>query len=137
MPDSVIDQIVAHLRENASTTFPGHGELRNVRVVGHTPKSDHYIYDVVVDFADNSERVAAKVYRSSKCGPQVARNMAKTEAANLEQVYRVFQKKGLAGVPRPVADFTEVGAVVAEKFSGLPLQSIIMKAALLPGYANH
>src|SRR5690606_36965984 len=29
-----------------------------------------------------------------------------------------------------------VGAVVTEKLLGLPLQSIIMKAALLPGYAD-
>ena len=30
-----------------------------------------------------------------------------------------------------------LGAVVTEKINGLPLQSIIMKAALLPGYADH
>jgi hypothetical protein len=39
-------------------------------------------------------------------------------------------------VPRPIGDFSSLGAVVAEKFTGLPLQSIIMKAALLPGYAD-
>jgi len=137
MADSVIDQIVANLRQNALTTFPGHTELRNVRVVGHTPKTDHYIYDVVVDFADGSQRVAAKVYRTSKCGQQGARSLARTEAANLEHVYGLFQKKELAGVPRPVGNFTDLGAVVAEKFGGMPLQSIVMKAALLPGYANH
>ncbi len=37
----------------------------------------------------------------------------------------------LNGVPRPVGDYAELGAVVSTKVNGLPLQSIIMKAALL------
>ncbi|MGH9523495.1 MAG: phosphotransferase [Terriglobales bacterium] len=137
MPESVMDLIVADLKNSGASYYPQHTELRNVRVVGHTPKTDHYIYDIVIDFADGSERLAAKVYRSVKLGQQGARNMARTELANLNQVYEVFQKKQLDGVPRPVGDFTENGAVVSEKMTGLPLQSIIMKAALLPGYADH
>ena len=137
MPESVMDLIVADLKKNGSAYYPQRGELRNVRVVGHTPKSDHYIYDIVVDFADGSDRLAAKVYRGAKLGQQGARGMAATEAGNLKQVYAVFQKKHLSGVPRPVGEFTEMGAVVSEKLIGLPLQSIIMKAALLPGYADH
>src|SRR5438874_8969715 len=105
MAENVMEQIVAELRTSANKFYPQHAELRNVRVVGHTPKTDHYIYDVVVDFADASERVAAKVYRSTRCGAQGARNMARTEATNLERVYKLFEKKGLTGVPRPVADF--------------------------------
>ena len=137
MAENVMDQIVTELRRSAAQHYPQHAEMKNVRVVGHTPKSDHYIYDIVIDFADGSERLAAKVYRPSKCGQQGARQMARTEAANLESVYTTFQKRKLNGVPRPVGDFTELGAVVAEKFNGLPLQSIIMKAALLPGYADN
>jgi Ser/Thr protein kinase RdoA (MazF antagonist) len=76
------------------------------------------------------------VYRSSKCGPQGARSLAKVEANNLAEVFAVFQKRRLTGVPRPIGDFSELGAVVSEKMTGLPLQSIIMKAALLPGYAD-
>lgn len=136
MAESVMDQIVAELRRSAPQYCPQYHELRNVRVVGHTPKSDHYTYDIVVDFADGSQRVAAKVYRAAKLGANGARQMAETEAGNLEYVYKVFQKKKLNGVPRPVGDFTELGAVVSEKFTGMPLQSIIMKAALLPGYAD-
>lgn len=136
MSENVMDQIVAELKRNAAEYYPEHGELRNVRVVGHTPKADHYIYDIVIDFAGNSERVNAKVYRASKCGPQGAKAMARHEAGNLERVYSTFEKRNLAGVPRPIGDFAEFGAVVTEKFSGLPLQSIIMKAALLPGYAD-
>jgi hypothetical protein len=136
MPENVMDQIVAELKNSGAQYFPDRSELRSVRVVGHTPKTDHYIYDIVVDFADASERVAAKVYRASKCGPAGARGMAETETSNLERVYTVFQKKKLFGVPRPLGKFSELGAVVAEKFTGLPLQSIIMKAALLPGYAD-
>src|SRR5438876_4854158 len=137
MAETVIDQIVAQLRQSAPRSYPRHGELRNVRVVGHTPKTDHYIYDVVVDFGGTSVRIAAKVYRPSKCGAEGARTMARTETANLGRVFDIFQKKGLHGVPRPVGNFTDMGAVVAEKISGMPLQSIIMKAALLPGYASH
>jgi Phosphotransferase enzyme family len=137
MAENAMEQIVAQLRRSAQEYYPQHGELRNVRIVGHTPKNDHYIYDIVVDFADGSERLAAKVYRPSKCGPQGARDRARNEAANLARIYSVFQRKKLDGVPRPIGDFTDLGAVVAEKFNGLPLQSIIMKAALLPGYADH
>ena len=136
MAENVMEQIVAELRRLAPEYYPQRSELRNVRIVGHTPKNDHYIYDIVIDFADGSERLAAKVYRPSKCGPQGARERARTEAANLQQVYSLFQKKKLDGVPRPIGHFSDLGAVVAEKFSGMPLQSIIMKAALLPGYAD-
>jgi hypothetical protein len=134
MAENVMDQIISGLRQSASSLYPQHSELRNVRVVGHTPKSDHYIYDMVIDFADGTERVAAKVYRPGKAGHDAARAKAKTESANLNAVYKLFQKKKLNGVPRPLGDFTDLSAVVTEKFNGLPLQSIIMKAALLPGF---
>ncbi len=137
MPETVMDQIVSELKRTGSNHYPDRGELRNVRVVGHTPKNDHYIYDIVIDFTEGSERLAAKVYRASKCGQTGARSMAQTEAENLFRTYDVFQSRGLSGVPRPIGDFTALGAVVAEKINGLPLQSIIMKAALLPGYADH
>lgn len=137
MAESVMDNIVAELRRDAAKLYPERQEFRNVRVVGHTPKSDHYIYDIVIDFGDGSERVAAKIYRASKLGQQGARNLARTEYEHLRRVHAVFEKKKLAGVPRPLGDFSDMGAVVAEKLSGVPLQSIIMKAALLPGYADH
>ncbi|HLK33689.1 MAG TPA: hypothetical protein VKT29_11405 [Terriglobales bacterium] len=136
MPESVMDQIVSELRANAGNYYPQRGTPRNVRVVGHTPKADHYIYDMVIDFADGGERVAAKVYRPNRCGHKGPRSMAQQEHGNLQRVYQAFQKRKLNGVPRPLGDFTEMGAVVAEKFSGFPLQSLIMKAALLPGYAD-
>ena len=136
MAESVMEQIVSELKQAGTQCYPTEGELRAVRVVGHTPKNDHYIYDIVMDFAHGSERLAAKIYRGSKCGAQGARGMAKVEAGNLAQVYAIFQKRRLVGVPRPIGDFAELGAVVSEKMTGLPLQSIIMKAALLPGYAD-
>jgi hypothetical protein len=137
MADNVIDQIVAGLRGLVPGIYPERGELRNVRVVGHTPKSDNYTYDLVADFANGSERIAAKVYRSSKAGGAGAKSLAKTEFSNLTHVYEVFRQRSLSGVPRPIGDFTDLAAVVSEKFIGLPFQSIIMKAALLPGYADH
>lgn len=134
MPGSVMEQIVAELRDSALSLYPQRSELRNVRVVGHTPKSQHYVYDMVIDFADGSERVSAKVYRPGKDGADGSRAKAKSEAANLNHVYKLSQKSKLSGVPRPMGDFTDLGAVVTEKFAGIPLQSIIMKAALLPNF---
>ena len=136
MPENVVDQIVAELRTSAPKLYPDRPELKNVRVVGHTPKPDHYIYDIVMDLAEGNQRVAAKVYRASKCGIAGARQQAKAEVENLAWVHGIFQKRKLDGVPRPLGDFTELGAVVTEKVCGLPLQSIIMKAALLPGFSD-
>ena len=64
MAANVMEQILAELRNEAPALYPERGELRNVRLVGHTPKAQHYIYDVVIDFADGSERVAAKAGHS-------------------------------------------------------------------------
>lgn len=136
MAESAMDQVVASLRENAARYYPSHSELRNVRVVGHTPKNDHYIYDVVMDFVDGSERIGAKVYRSNRTNGQ-AKELAAAELNNLRFVHSVAETKDLTGIPRPLGDFTQAGVVVAEKLAGLPLQSIVMKAALLPGYADH
>lgn len=137
MAENAMDRIVAELRSSGTAYYPEHTELKNVRVVGHTPKSDHYIYDVVIDFADGSERLAAKIYRGGKGGPQAARRAAEVEADHLCRVHKIAREKSLAGIPRPIGDFAELGAVVSEKLSGIPVQSIIMKAALLPGYADH
>ena len=62
--------------------------------------------------------------------------MARKEAQNLQFASHTADKRNLTGVPRPVGDFTNLGAVVSTKVSGLPLQSIIMKAALLPDNGN-
>ena len=137
MAENVIDQIVNELRESAPSLYPQRRELRNIRVVGHTPKTDHFIYDLVADFANGSERMAAKVYRSGKLGAQHARNQAQTEFRNLNRVYEQFSQSDLPGVPRPIGNFSALGAVVAEKVQGLPLQSMMMKAALLPGYNDN
>jgi hypothetical protein len=135
MAENVMDQIVSELRRTAAGLYPAHSELRNVRVVGHTPKADHYIYDIVIDFADGSERAYAKVYRMK--GAAGLKGIASVENSNLQKVYALVSKGKLTGVPRPLGDFSNLGAVVAEKLSGIPMQSIIMKAALLPGYADH
>jgi hypothetical protein len=137
MAETAMDQIVAELRASAPELYPGNGALKNVRVVGHTPKTDHFIYDIVIDMDAGSERVAAKIYRGSKNGKQNAINMARQEAENLERLYGTFTKKKLTGVPRPLGDFSNLGAVVAEKVQGVPIQSVIMKGALLPGFADN
>jgi hypothetical protein len=135
MADTVLEQILAELKKTAISYFPQAGELKNLRVVGHTPKSDHMIYDACVDLAEGSERMTIKVYRPAKCGGN-PRGVARQETANLEFAYQAALKRKLGGIPRPLGDWSEFGAVVAEKISGLPLQSIIMKAALLPGFAD-
>ncbi len=134
MSENVMDQIAGELKNSGSQWFPEMGETRGVRIVGHTPKTDHYIYDLVADFANGSERLAAKLYRASKCGQAGARTLAAAETAHLQSVWNVASEKKLAGVPRPIGDFSSIGAVISCKLTGIPLQSIIMKAALLPGY---
>ena len=137
MPDNVVDRIVADLHAKAQEYFPGQGEPRNVRVVGHTPKLDHFIHEIVVDFDGGSARLAAKVYRGAKTGTPKSISAAKTETENLNYVCATFARKHLEGVPRPIGDFSSLGVVVSEKHLGVPLQSLIMKAALLPGYAEN
>jgi hypothetical protein len=137
MAENVVDRIVADLRDHAPDLFPGQGPLKNVRVVGHTPKPDHFIHEVVVDFESGSTRLSAKVYRGARSGSAKAVSAAKTETDNLNFAHSTFAKKRLEGVPRPIGDFSTLGAVVTEKYLGVPLQSLIMKAALLPGYAEN
>ena len=136
MPEIVLDQVIIRLRESAAELYPDRGELRNIRIVGHTPKNDHFIYDASADFAQGSERIAIKVYRASKCGGN-AKAVARQENTNLQFVQQALHKRKLGGVPRQLGDFSEFGAVATEKIAGLPLQSIIMKAALLPGFADN
>lgn len=137
MSDSVLDQIVDSLRSSGSRYFPEHSELRAVRVVGHTPKPDHYTYEIVLDFERDSERVNAKIYRGGKSSSRGCQGLARNEAQNLKLAYQAAAKRKVEGVPRPIGDFTELGAVVSTKINGLPLQSIIMKSALLPDSANN
>ncbi len=136
MPESVLDLIVGNLRSSGSTYFPQQSEVRAVRVVGHTPKSDHYIYEIVLDFPQGSQRVNAKIYRG-KSGAVGSTELAKRETLNLQCAHLAAEKSRLGGVPRPLGDFGDLGAVVSTKVHGLPLQSIIMKSALLPGSGNH
>ena len=135
MAETVLEQILTDLRKTAVTHFPTYGELKNLRVVGHTPKPDHMIYDVCADFAGGGERLAIKIYRAAKFSGN-ARAIAHQETVNLQHARQALAKKKQDGVPRPLGDYSELGAVVSEKVTGLPLQSIIMKAALLPGFAN-
>src|SRR5437588_12281470 len=137
MPETVLERILADLRNNAAKYYPKHGEIKIVRVVGHTPKSDHFIYDASIEFGEASERVAIKVYRSGKCGGN-AKGVARQENSNLQFVNQaILAKKKLDGIPRVLGDYSEFGAVATDKVPGLPVQSIIMKAALLPGFADN
>ena len=136
MPETVLDQIIVGLRDRAAELYPNRGGLKNIRVVGHTPKNDHFIYDVCADFPEGSERIAIKIYRANKCGGN-AKAVARQENGNLQFVQQAVARKKLDGIPRMLGDFSDFGAVVTEKIAGLPLQSIIMKAALLPGFADN
>jgi hypothetical protein len=137
MADTVLDQIVDNLRNSATDLFPQHSKLRSVRVVGHSPKAGYCTYEIVLDFADGRERVSAKIYRPGKSGPPAARERASREAANLGRIAEAAMRHRLTGVPRPIGSFAELGAVVSDRLSGLPLQSVLMKAALLPASASN
>ena len=136
MPEPALDQIIENLRSRGAAYFPGRGEVSAVRVVGHTPKPEHYTYEIVLDFANGSERVSAKLYLDGKNSRHV-QEAARAESQNLTLAHQVAERAGLGGIPRPLGDFIELGAVVSTKTNGLPLQSIIMKAALLPEFDNH
>lgn len=136
MSDNVLDQIVDSLRNSGSDLFPDRSELKAVRVVGHTPKPDHYTYEIVLDFSDLSERVNAKIYRPVKVNGQPVGELARRELKNLQLIYDASLRARLDGIPRAIGDFSDQGAVVCTKVNGLPLQSIVMKAALLPDFAN-
>jgi hypothetical protein len=139
MSDSnkVLDQVIESLKNSGSQYFPEHAELRAIRVVGHTPKPDYCTYEIVLDFERASERVNAKIYRAGKSGLKGPQKLAVNEAQNLNFAYQACAKRKLGGVPRPVGNFAELGTVVSTKLNGLPLQSIVMKAALLPDPGNH
>jgi len=136
MADNPLDHIVDHLRTLGAGYFPQRAEVKCVRVVGHTPKPDHYIYEIVLDFPQGSERVNAKIYRG-RSGQRNEQELARNEMQNLQFVYQTASRRKLKGVPRPIGDFSDLGAVVSTKVHGLPLQSIIMKVALLPDNGNH
>src|SRR5260370_6952806 len=91
------------------------------------------IFDVCADLDQGSQRMAIKIYRAGKCAGNT-RSVAKQEAANLQYAHQSLLRRKQNGVPRPLGDYSEFGAVVTSKISGLPLQSIIMKAPLFPGF---
>ncbi len=63
MSHNATGQIVSSLRQGCVCSQPQRGEIRNVRKIGPgTPKSDHYIYDAVMEFADGGERLAIKIF---------------------------------------------------------------------------
>ena len=137
MAETVLEQILDDLRSKSVTHYPQRSDFKNLRVVGHTPKNDHFIYDVCIDFGDGSERAAIKIYRPGKNSGN-AKSMARQENANLQYANQTLTaKKKVDGVPRVLGDYSDLGAVVTDKVSGLPVQSIIMKAALLPGFADN
>ncbi len=136
MADTVLDQIVDSLRTSATDLFSQHSQLKSVRVVGHSPKVGHCIYEIVLDFADARARVNAKIYRSGKAGAPTAQERASQEAANLQHVSEAATRHHLKGVPRLIGCFAPLGAVVSDRLHGLPLQSVLMKVALLPAFTD-
>src|SRR5215467_2340332 len=107
MSDSALDLIVEDLRGSGSKYFPQRSDVKTARVVGHTPKPDHYTYEIVLDFPDGSERVNAKLYRGKNAGrsPQEA---ALREAQNLQFAHDMAQKRAIRGLPRPVGDYAHL-----------------------------
>ena len=63
-------------------------------------------------------------------------DLARRELDNLQRISQACAEHQLDGVPRAIGDFSALGAVVCTKINGLPLQSIVMKAALLPDFGN-
>jgi len=133
MADTMLRQVLAELPSAVTKEYSRRGELQHLRVVGHAPRDDHFMYELSAEFIQGQERLAAKIYRPKCAGG--AKRVAARENANLQYVHQ-FHKK-LDGVPRPIGDFSEWGAVVMEKVAGFSFQSIIMKAALVPAVSDN
>lgn len=136
MAENGIDAIAMEIRKSAAEWYPWQGEASGVRVVSRTPRNGHYVYEVAVEFDQHAERVAVKLYRGGKSAAGDARRMAAAEYSHLCKLWETAREQGVEGIPRPLGDFSSRGAVVNEKLVGVPLQSMILKAALIPGYAE-
>jgi len=136
MADTVLDQIVASLQNSGTELFPNHSKLKLIRVAGHLPKPGHCTYEIILDFSDARERLSARIYRDGKPGSPSAQDLARSELAVLQQISQACASHNLNGLPRAVGDFTAVGAVVSTRIQGLSLQSIVVKAALLPNFKS-
>ena len=99
MSDSALDQIVDDLRSSGSKYFPQHSEAKTARVVGHTPKPDHYTYEIVLDFPDGSERVNAKIYRG-RSGGRTPQESALRESQRLHFAHETAQRRHRAAIRR-------------------------------------
>src|ERR1041385_2460086 len=95
MADTVLDQVLSGLRSTLTNQYPQRGALKNLRIVGHTPKTDHFIYDICADFEHGIERIAVKIYRPNRCGGN-ARGMAELENKNLQYINQVCFKKKIS-----------------------------------------
>src|SRR5260221_12281300 len=105
MAETVLEQILVDVRNNAAKHYPEHGELTNLRVVGHTPKNDHFIYDASMEFADGSERIAIKIYRPGKCGGN-AKGVARQGNANPEDVNQtILTRRKVDRIPLRLGDY--------------------------------
>jgi hypothetical protein len=131
-----IEAIAAEIQSAAAEWYPGKGDAKAVRLVARTPRRNHHVHELVIEFEQDQERVAVKLYRGGRRGAAEARRVAEAETEHLRAMWEVAQACGLEGIPRPLGDFSARGAVVSEKLVGVPLQSMILKAALLPGYAG-
>ncbi len=130
MAGKALDQIMTELRAIIGTKYSHRGELGNLRQLGHIPKKDYVAYDLCADFSKGMERFVAKIYRLDRIA------VAQVETANLQYVHRTISSKTLNGIPHLLGNFADRCAVVTAKMCGLPLQPIIMKAALLPDAGN-
>jgi len=131
-----IEAVAVEIGSAAPEWYPGKGEARAVRLVGRTPRGSHQVYELVIEFDEEPERVSVKLYRPGRNRAAEAKRIAEVESANLRKMWGVAQSHQLEGIPRPLGDFSARGALVSEKLAGVVLQSMILKAALLPGYAG-
>src|ERR1041384_1452604 len=97
MAETVLEQILDDLRSKSVTHYPQRSDFQTLRVVGHTPKNDHFIYDVCIAFGDGSERAAIKIYRPRKNSGK-AKSMARQEKADLQNANQTLTAKKKADV---------------------------------------
>ena len=132
MADRVVERIVESLGSLLPSIFPT--IQRSERCVWWVARPSP-ITTLTKSRLSSATAVSApmrKCIGPANVGAKRRRSWQKCEAQNLEFVFHAAKKSGLEGAPRPLGDFTGLGALVSTKVDGLPLQSIILKTALLP-----
>ena len=117
-----VDPIETKLRENLGKCFfDSRSAVARLHLAGqeHRRGSNLYFYRLSDAPADRPQVLAVKVF-SARAGGRVA---AERQFAALSEAWPTFEDSPTLRIPRPIAFFPELGAIVTEWVSGTSLQN--------------